>query len=62
MACVAVAAAVMLAMAVVSVMAAHDRVLFVSKAVVEDVVRCSVFAACQRTFWLCAVHAPTSRV
>ena len=46
---VAVAAAVMLALAVVVVMAAHDRVLLVSTAVVEDVARCSVSAACQRT-------------
>ena len=46
---VAVAAAVMLALAVVVVMAAHDRVLLVSTAVVEDVARCSVSTACQRT-------------
>ena len=58
----AIAAAVMPAMAVIVIMAAHDRVLLVSTAVVGDVARCSVSAACQRTFWLCAVHSQISRV
>ena len=54
-------ATMMLALAVAVVMAAYDRVLLVSNAVVGDVARL-VSTACPRTFWLCAGHAPTSRV